>query len=152
MTATSPVSQAPSAKVGTGFAPGGGADRDSDPAQIAAGLFRQRQSYASRMVAEGRLTRDVAEAKLRPWLAIAAAVGADLPELELHGNEVWPDTGKPVVHRLHAEDIGGADEWRETLASARDAAVNAAENNGKWDDARALMRLAQVLHIRSWKP
>ena len=123
-----------------------------DAAAVAAGLFRQRQSYASRMVAEGRLSRDVAEAKLRPWLAIAAAAGADLPELELHGNEIWPDTGKPVVHRLHAEDIGPAGDWRETLASARDAAVNTAENNEKRDDARALVRLAQVLHIRSWKP
>ena len=123
-----------------------------DAAAVAAGLFRQRQSYASRMVAEGRLTRDAAEAKLRPWLAIAAAVGADLPELELHGNELWPDVGKPVVHRLHAADISPADEWRETLAAARDAAVNTADTDEKLDQARALTLLAQALHIRSWMP
>lgn len=120
---TSPAqAQAPSAKVGTGFAPGGGASQ-TDLAQIGAGLFRQRQSYAARMVAEGRLTREQAEAKLRPWLAIAAMAGADLPELELHGNELWPDTGKPVIHRRFAADIAPAAEWRAALATARDAAL-----------------------------
>ena len=125
-----------------------------DAASVAAGLFRARQSYASQMLGQGRLTRDKAEAKLRPWLAIAAAAGADLPELELHGNELYPDAGKPIVLRLRADEICPATEWRPALAAARNAAIAACEGGepAKITQARDLITLANTLGIERWMP
>ena len=106
-------------------------------------------------------------AKLRPWLAIAAAVDADLPELQLAGNELWPDAGKPVTLRLYPHEICPAAEWREALALARDAALNALKQqsgsanenalkqqsgSANENTARDLIMLAGALRIRSWKP
>lgn len=126
-----------------------------DPAQVAAGLFRVRQSFAARQVAQGKLTRDQAEARLRPWLAVASAAGADLPEMERHGNEIWPDAGKPVTFRLYPSEICADHEWRGELARARDAALAALNPDpapAKLAQARDLVALANHLGTRNWMP
>lgn len=146
------IEHAPSAKVGTGFAPGRGADKAPqdreafDLPAIAAREFRTRQSYASREIAAGRMTRAQAEAKLRPWLAIAERAGADLPDLLVPMTEIYPDAGKPVDGRLRADEIAPRTDWQAELKSARDAAIRASEANpSKLAHARELVALARAL-------
>lgn len=127
----------------------------TSPATFAASEFQRRQSLARAMVAQGRMALDVAEAKLRPWLAIAAAAGADLPELweEANtwrpGSETRPRGWQVERHRLRSWEIADRAEWQETLAKARDAALNDPANAATASPyAYGITTLAAALHCR----
>ena len=89
--------------------------------------FRARQAIASRLIAEGKWSRAQAEAKLRPWLAIAALAGADLAELQDEGIVIFPpaQAGAPCRLRHSASDICPRADALAELARARDAALDA---------------------------
>jgi len=119
---------------------------------LAAEEFRRRQIKARAVVATRRMTKAQAEAHLRPWLAIACTLGADLPELAdllqhrlgtpisgeapagRHGGEADISTGAPtppqadginaMTRWLVANDICPRERWAPILAAARDNAMD----------------------------
>ncbi len=158
-----------------------------NPAAFAAAEFKRRQQMAREAVHRGAMSRDAAEAHLLPWLAIAAAAGAELSELlyECQTYRPRPSSSSGAVgqkgtasgsgaigqperwswkletHRLHGFEISPAHEYRDVLAKARDAALNAlAELTGRGgaeaaqpnEYARGMVALADALGCRPWLP
>lgn len=114
-------------------------------AQIAAREYALRRQAALRAVGADQLTRDRAEAMLRPWAAIALLVGADVPEL---AEEVARRTDgcTPIgfARAIVALDTCDRAEWVSALATARDRAVEAAQRNPEHvERAHGLQRLAR---------
>ena len=107
----------------------------TDLAKSAARLFAQRQRAARDAVRTGRMDPRTATQHLRPWLAIACRIGADLPELEeglanLRTVQlVWPTNGAaPDVTDAEArarlaDEICPRSRWAPILAAARDRAL-----------------------------
>lgn len=91
---------------------------------LAAEEFRRRQIKARAVVATRRMTKAQAEAHLRPWLAIACTLGADLPELadllESREGNRW----------LTADDICPRERWAPVLIAARDLAGDKLQMDG----------------------
>lgn len=138
-------------------------------AQLGADQFRRRQAKARAVVAARNMTRAQAEAHLRPWLAIACILGADLPELAgplkdralqlapagRHGGEADISTGGPTppqadgTHRwLAASDICPRAHWAPLLAAARDTAMDRLHLDGSEEAvtaAAALLRITLAL-------
>ena len=136
------------------------------PADFAASEFRRRQSLARKVIARGDMGQAQAQALLLPWLAIAAAAGADLPELS-YETPVWrPEYARPdapvgmfglrgwqdEIRRLASWEICEPAEYRETLARARDAVLNdpRAQTGAPRPYARGILALATLLRIRPW--
>lgn len=114
-----------------------------DLATIAAEEFNRRREKANQAIARGEMTPGRAEAHLRPWLAVAAAAGADLPEMR------EGDT------RLCAEQIAPGANWRPILAAARDRAIqvhHAEPTPRREATARRLMQLANTLTTIPFHP
>lgn len=103
------------------------APRETLP-QLAALLYRRRAENASAVVASGKMTRAKANAHLRPWLAIACTLGADLPGLKervadrLAGHEQVLSPGH--ARWLAADEICPRSTWAGVLAGARDQAFD----------------------------
>lgn len=106
--------------------PAGTAGGPAAPGQIAADQFRRRQAILRRDLAEQRIALTQAEAKLAPWLAIAAMAGAQLDELYENTEIVAPAAraGEPVRIRLQSTDICSRGDALAALARARDAAID----------------------------
>lgn len=135
-------------------------------AQLAALLYRRRAETASTVIASGKMTRDQAKAHLRPWLAIACTLGADLPGLEeavaqrRAGHEHFLNSGH--ARWLAADDICPRSIWAGVLAGARDQAFDkmvADQNPITIAAARDLQRLCLALgrdvnghHIPPYRP
>jgi hypothetical protein len=107
---------------------------EPDISRAAAQAFRQRQAKARELVRSGLMDARRATDHLRPWLAIACLVGADLPELEdgLCGRrvvQIWPNDARKDVTEAEARGLL-ADEicprrlWAPVLAKARDDALH----------------------------
>ena len=106
-----------------------------DPlAEAALRTFMRMQLLARRKNDEGALTIDQANAKLRPWAAIALESGAMPRELAHQGH--------------YAADIASRSEWVPVLAAARDRALDAhyAEPTPEREEhGRDLMQICQAL-------
>ncbi|NKJ43684.1 hypothetical protein [Novosphingobium sp. SG720] len=141
------------------------APRETLP-QLAALLYRRRAEKATAVVASGKMTRDQAKALLRPWLAIACTVGADLPGLEdavaqrRTGHEHFLNPGH--ARWLAADDICPRSIWAGVLAGARDQAFDKFVQDSSLANAAAardLQRLCLALerdvnghHIPAYRP
>lgn len=108
-------------------------------AAFAAAEFIRRQALAQNARDAGTMAREEAEARLWPWLAIAAAAGAQLPEL------VDADNGR----RIFAHEFAEPEEYKEILAKARDAVIEA---NRCDEYGRGIVALADALRCRPWHP
>jgi len=86
-------------------------------AQIAAEQFAKRRARAIRLVELGKVTKREANRHARLWLAIAAAAGADLPELET--DLIFPSG---VKGKLTASMIADPADYLGELARARNVA------------------------------
>lgn len=137
--------------------------------QLAAEEFRRRQIKARTVVATRRMSIAQAEVHLRPWLAIACSLGADLPELDdllkararqlapagRHGGEADISTGGPtppqtdgMTRWLAADDICPRRVWAPLLAAARDNAMDRLHLDGSEQaigTAAALLRITLAL-------
>lgn len=110
--------------------------------QLAADLFRQRQAKARIVVAARGMSKPQAEAHLRPWLAIACTLGADLPDL------AGPLESREGNRWLAADDICPRATWAPILAAARDIAMDRLHIDGSAEAiaaAAALLRIALAL-------
>jgi hypothetical protein len=132
----------------------------TSPADTAAAAFRQRQAFASKQVGAGALTAGDAEARLRPWLHIAAIAGSELPELTEHATVIFPSerAGQTVRVPLAVSlplTRGERDTALTELARARDAALDEFDTHpaaAKIEVTRALCRLADHLGAPAWRP
>lgn len=116
------------------------------PAQTAAAEYTRRRAWLAAQVTAGELAADSAEARLRPWLHLAAIAGAEIPAVYEDTIYLfpWDLAGQPARIPL-ALTLTLADRTAAltALARARDAAVAASERDPrKLDHARALDRLA----------
>lgn len=106
-----------------------------DPvAEAALRTFIRMQLLAHRKIDEGALTFDQANAKLRPWAAIALHCGAMPRELAEQGH--------------YAADLARRAEWVPVLAAARDRALDAhyaGPTPEREEHGRDLMRICQAL-------
>ena len=113
-------------------------------ARIAEEQFRQRAAALKRAVDNGDWPGDPANETARLWLAIAAAAGAKLPELQVPLIFPLNRTGSIMAHNI-AEPRAYLGE----LARARDVALAKAEANPKdlraEQKARDLIALAEAL-------
>ncbi len=98
------------------------------PAELAAYHFGQRRAYASKKVARRELTVEDAEARVRPWLHIAAMAGAQIDAVYEDHIQIFPydragqSVQVPLAIRLTTPDRNAA---LAELARARDAAIDA---------------------------
>lgn len=113
-------------------------------AKIAEEQFRQRVTALKRAVDCGDWPGDPANETARLWLAIAAAAGANLPELQVRA--IFP-FGRTA--RVTARNIAEPHAYLGELARARDAAILAHERAPKdlrrEQRARDLIALADAL-------
>lgn len=126
------------------------------PAQMAAIEYQRRRDWLSRAIAEHKLSPADAEAKLRPWLAIAAMAGADLPELFDEHATIFPyeTAGQTVREPTAIDKICPRPQALAALGAARNAAIDALDEHRagdpaaarrKVETARRLATLAMVL-------
>lgn len=108
-------------------------------AAIALDEFQRRRRTATRKVASGHLTPGDANGLLLPWAALACRLGADVPDLaeQLTVLRAIPGSGpggtffSEAELRIHvADEVCPLPLIRETLADARDAALERAEAAG----------------------
>lgn len=113
-------------------------------ARIAAEEFTRRRAAAQRKFDEGQWPGDPINEAMRLWLAIAAAAGAKLPELEV--TAIVP-LGKTCA--ITASTIAEPHAYLAELARARDTAIAKAEAAPKDlaadQRARDLIALAEAL-------
>lgn len=148
------------------------------PAQTAADQFTHRRAAAARRVAEGRWSPTEAEARLRPWLHIAAMAHAQLDLCTEEFTVIFPYAGAqaaagdstdkrprageavriPLALSLSQAERAAA---LAELAAARDAALDTVDRMVLGEDqphqralaqARALDRLARHLGAPPWQP
>lgn len=98
------------------------------PRDIAAYQFGHRRSWLARQVTDGKLAHADAEARLRPWLHLAAMAGAEIDAVYEDHIQVFPydRAGQPVQVPL-VLSLSQADRTAALaeLARARDAAIEA---------------------------
>lgn len=87
-------------------------------ALIAVDEFTRRRQALRHAARQGLRPAAECESKAWAWLAIAAAAGADLPELMV--DCIWPAGARG---RLRADEIMPRERYLAELARARDAAV-----------------------------
>jgi hypothetical protein len=124
-------------------------------ALIAITEFRARRDWVAQQLAHRRIDAATASARLRPWLAICALCGADLPELACPSTQVWPQTGPETPDHWRAHDIDPQGHWRTELARARNAALASHDPSGapqRTVQARNLCRLADALGLPPFNP
>ena len=130
---------------------------EPDLSRAAARAFCQRQAKARELVRSGRMDPRTATDHLRPWLAIACRLGADLPELAegLAGTrvvQIWPAEGARSftdieARALLADDICARRIWAPVLARARDhASAGPQDTPEQREAANALAAMAR--HLR----
>lgn len=129
----------------------------TSPADIAARAFLRRRGFAARQVGAGRSTPADAEAKLAPWLAIAAEAGADLPELLEPWEVIYPfdRAGQTIQRRRRADDISPRADRHATLAHAAAAQLDAQALDPSpvnTDALRELLALCAALGVRVPQP
>ena len=121
--------------------------------RIAAHEFTQRRASLRAALDRGAISAAAANASAQLWLAIAASVGAPLPELSVE--TLFPIGGK---RWLRADDIADPAAIRAEAARARDNALTRAERQPgdlKADQrARDLIALAEALGAPGidWSP
>lgn len=96
------------------------------PAAISAAEYTSRRAYLAREVAAGRMARDEAEARLTPWLHLAAICGAEVPGTVEDGLHLypWDRAGQPAqVPLVLSLSPAERTEALRALANARDAAI-----------------------------
>ena len=124
------------------------------PAQIAAQEFRRRQNWLSQQVNSGRMDLADANTKLRPWLAIAARAGADLPGLWEQALVLVPENRAGALEHIRVipNDIAPKEEALSALAKARDAAIDLITDNPPTDleAAKRAATNAQNLAALAW--
>ena len=122
-------------------------------AAISAQQYQLRKQACIAAIAARRITTSQAEARLRPWLAIAAICGADLEELRVGNAPVYPQgrTGAPPTTSARAPytDFASRENALEALTRARDAAL---DRDMRDDATRGLVALARHLHCRPYIP
>lgn len=94
-------------------------------AEIAARSFIRAQAAARKAIAAGRMQPSEADSRMLPWLAIAAAGGAKLPEL-IEPLDVIVHTGPapaPTSRRRHSSEISPRADWVPVLVETREAAL-----------------------------
>jgi hypothetical protein len=113
-------------------------------AELAADEFARRRSTASRKVGAGEIEPAEAEALLRPWLALAARFGADLPELYEDATTLFPfdRAGQTTRVRRLSADLAPPAQIAEVLAAARDVALERANTALSGSEALAKPDLA----------
>ena len=113
-------------------------------AKIAEQEFRQRTAKLRQAVDNGDWPGDPANEKARMWLAIAAAAGARVPELQVPCIFPIGRTGTITAH-----NIAEPHAYLAELARARDVAIRALEKRPQdlrlEQRARDLMALADAL-------
>ena len=125
-------------------------------AQFAAQEYRRRGIFARRQVESGHWSRERADSRMRPWLAIACWVGADLHEFErpLADLVITNPDGTPFMSEAEARalismDICPRRDWVNELARARDAALDKlAGDHTELDLAKARGLAALADHLR----
>lgn len=125
----------------------------TSPAEIAARAFTRRRGFAARQVGAGRSTPAEADAKLSPWLALAAEAGADLPELYEDQEVIFPfaQSGQTIQRRRFADDISPRADRHAILARAAAAQLEAQAldpSDANTVAARELIALCAALHVR----
>lgn len=95
-------------------------------ADFAATEFKRRHSIAQQSCDARRWSAGQATEALRPWLAIAAAAGADLPELLDEQRVIYPRerAGQTISVRIKSDELCPRDRWHAELTRARDAALD----------------------------
>lgn len=126
-------------------------------ADIAATAFLRRRSFAARQVREQRSTPADAEAKLAPWLALAAEAGADLPECFEPWEVIYPfdRAGETIQRRIRPDDIAPRDLRHAVLAKATVAQIEAQAidpSPANTAAARDLLDLCSALGVRVEAP
>ncbi len=115
------------------------------PGVIAREEFRRRRDNALRKVNAGQLRLAQANAHLLPWLAIASAAGAYLPEIYTPSRTITPGQGwAEQSARMLPHEFCDSAIWLRTLSEAAGAAIARADTGLKPDlmpRARALARL-----------
>jgi len=131
------------------------APRETLP-QLAALLYRRRKENASAVVSSGKMKCAQAMAHLRPWLAIACMVDADLPELagrvsaRMAGHE--PVINETSARWLAADDICPRSIWAGVLAGARDAAFDRFVKDSSLANAAAARDLQRLCLALAYDP
>ncbi|MGA9220028.1 MAG: hypothetical protein WBZ57_02420, partial [Pseudomonas graminis] len=106
---------------------------------LAARLFRVRAAQWEKRVRAGEATRDQANARLRPWLALACMAHADLPHYaDLLAERRTVDIAFPELLRLNegrirslvAADIAPRAQVLAVLTAARDKAFDDLPDQG----------------------
>lgn len=88
--------------------------------------WEQRLAFARRMVSERRWSREEADARLFPWLAVALRAGAEPPEANAMLAEIRQEPDSPSEFTARAIAAGRLCPWpdmRAELTRARDAAL-----------------------------
>lgn len=121
-------------------------------AHLALQEWQTRFAFAQRMAKERRWSREEADARLFPWLAIALQCGATPPEAE---PEVEHYRRSGVSERdartLVRESLCTMDDLRAELTRARDAAIAGSLTSGaRAEQCRRLQRIAD--HLRCDPP
>lgn len=119
---------------------------------IALAEFTRRQAQARRKVAQGTLPRHQAEQLLRPWAALACAIGADVPDLAAELADMADTTG---ARAILAESLCPRPMVLATLAAARDAALaghSATATPDRTRHARNLQQLADHMGCPPYVP
>lgn len=109
-------------------------------AKIAEGEFTRRRAAMKRAVDNGDWPGDPANETARLWLAIAAAAGARLPELQVPTIFPIGRTGTVMAHH-----IAEPQAYLAELARARDVAIAKAEASPK--DLRADQRARDLIAL-----
>ena len=124
-----------------------------NPAALSAQQYQLRKHACLSAIAERRITTAQAEARLRPWLSIAAICGADLEELRVGNAPVHPQGGpgssSQTSIRAPHTDFASREDALEALAKARDAAL---DRNMADEATRGLLALARHLRCRPYSP
>lgn len=117
----------------------------SDLATIATREYAVRRQAALTAVASATMTLPQVEALLRPWAAITLLAGGDVPQLaEEVERRAGVDMPIAFARAIVALDTCPREQWVETLATARDRAVEAAQRNpANIERAHGLQRLAR---------
>lgn len=124
----------------------------ADLANFAVRMFREWRAHGQRAFAAGKATEDKVNELVRPWLAIAVQLGADLPEVADHLAEtVIFETGMDAAARARHAEMARLSYADRTATMAERRRAVAAERNHALDKlaAEATPEKAQDLRHRA---
>lgn len=116
-------------------------------AHLALQEWQTRFAFAQRMAKDRRWSREEADARLYPWLALALHCGATPPEAEPE-IEHYRRAGMDDRHArtLVRENLCPMEDLRAELTRARDAAIaRAASGNARAEQSHRLQCIAAYL-------